>query len=156
MKISIRILTLVIFITSCNNLSTKENPTCDCCEKVYTNVDSALTCIIRHTDPTITTTENKLLLIAFVTRDLETNQKLGWNLLKDKDIIRKAKKAYILVVVDVNQQVLNGECVYDLRRPQNDEIIFVITNTAKCPFGQWSSKDKKEITLERLEVGIGP
>ena len=72
------------------------------------------------------------MLIAFVKKDVEANQKLGWGIINDPDIVIKAKRYYALVILDANQYgILNEECSYnipDILQEHLDKTVFIITN----------------------------
>jgi len=131
-----------------------------CCDKTYTNVDSAINCLNLTVDGNGTSADERLLLIAFVNKDVEANQKLGWNIIKDTDIVKTAKRNYALVILNANQyKILNEECSYNIAetlKKHQDKTLFVIANQALCRFGDWTLDDNKESIIERLQVGDGP
>jgi hypothetical protein len=80
---------LLILLTSCNSAaSDNENASV-----MFTNVDSALNNCKQSK-------EYKSLLFALVTKDVDSKQKLGWEILGDKDVIATAKKDYILIIIE--------------------------------------------------------
>jgi len=106
MKNTFFLLTLSFVLTNCS--TTDKNKVGTCCDKTYTNVDNAIKCLSNTNDGNGTTADERLLLIAFVHKDIEANQKLGWDIIKDKDIIRIAKRNYALVITDVDQYKIPG------------------------------------------------
>lgn len=158
MKKTLYFLSLFFILTNCGLNSNDKVGTC--CDKPYTNVDSAINCFSRTVDGNRTTTDERLILIAFVHKDLEANQKLGWDIIKDPDIVKTAKRNYSLVILDANQyKILNEDCSYNIAETiekNQDKIFFVITNQALCVFGDWTLDDDKESIIERLGVGSGP
>lgn len=143
-------------MTSCIDVTTKERPVCVCCEKVYTNVDSALSCIENKQDMK-SKGGDRFLLIAFVNKDLKAYQKLGWDILKDQDIIKTVKKDYLLVILDTAQiNILNKKYSIEIPEYDNNETLFVMSNSALYAFGSWTFKDKKESIIYWLEIGDGP
>ncbi len=157
-KKKIYLFSLSFILTNCVNISNDKVGTC--CDKIYTNIDSAINCLSRTKDGNGTTTDERFLLIAFVEKDLEVNQKLGWDIIKDPDIVKTVKKNYALVILDANQyKILNDDCSYNIAEiieKTHDRTIFVIINQALCVFGDWTLNDDKESIIERLQVGNGP
>ncbi len=154
MKFFFYLFSLSFILTNCGNNS--KDKIGNCCDNTYTNVDSAIHCFNRTgNDP-----DNRLLLIAFVDKDLEASQKLGWGIIKDPDIVKIAKRNYALVIVDVNEyQILDKECSYNISeifKKQKSKTLFIIANQALCVFGKWTLDDDKESIIERLMVGDGP
>jgi hypothetical protein len=158
MKKLFYILTLLIVLTNCKN--TDENKVAACCDKTYTNADDALNCFSRTNDGKGTSADERLLLIAFVNKDVEANQKLGWNLIRDPEIIKEAKRKYALVIADVNQfKIPDNDCAsYMLEsiRKNSGKPFFVIANQAQCWCGEWTPDDGKEGIIQRLGEGNGP
>lgn len=150
---------LSFILISCGLLPTS-NKVCTCCDTTYTNIDSAIDCLSRTVDGKGTTADNRLLLIAFVDKDVEANQKLGWDIIKYPDVIKTAKRKYALVILDVSQhKTLYNKC--DSYNAENfkkyeGKTFFVITNQALCIFGDWTFSDDRETIIERLNVGNGP
>jgi hypothetical protein len=107
-----------------------------------------------------TKAEEKLLLIAFVTQNLEANQRLGWKIINDNDIINKAKKKYDLVILDINNyKIPNNGCASNIKKDiekNRGENFFVIANRSQCWFSTWKISDKKQSVIEKLGVGNGP
>jgi len=105
-----------------------------------------------------TTADERLLLIAFVHKEVEANQKLGWDIIKDPEIVKTAKRNYALVILDVKQhKILNDECTsYTIEDFKKNKTVFVIANQALCSFGYFTLDDEKESIIERLQVGNGP
>ncbi|MBL7911306.1 MAG: hypothetical protein JNJ41_09660 [Bacteroidia bacterium] len=100
------------------------------------------------------------MLIAFVDKDLEANQKLGWNIIKDEEIINTAKRNYALVITDINKyKIPNNDCssyMTECFKNNSGKTFFVIANQAQCWCRDWTLEDKKESIIENLEVGNGP
>ncbi|MBL7896330.1 MAG: hypothetical protein JNK50_13620 [Bacteroidia bacterium] len=145
-------------LTNCGNNSHDKVGTC--CDKTYSNVDSAINCLSRTVDGNGTTADERLILIAFVDKDLGANQKLGWDIIKDPDIVKTAKRNYALVILDADQyKILNDDCsnnIAETIEKTHDKTIFVIANQALCVFGDWTLNDDKESIIDRLQVGNGP
>ena len=158
MKNIFHLLSLSLILTSCGLNSNDKIGIC--CDKTYTNVDSAINCLGRTVDYNGITSDSRLLLIAFVDKDLEANQMLGWNIIKDPDITKTAKRNYALVILDFNQnKILNNRCTsYTVEsfKKYKGKTFFVIANQALCVFGDWTLDDKKENIIERLQIGSGP
>ncbi len=158
MKNIFYLFSLSFILTSCGSNSNHKVGTC--CDKTYTNVDSALNCLSRTVDGNGTTADERLILIAFVHKDLEANQKLGWDIIKDPDIVKTAKRNYALVILDANQyKIVNADCsdnIAETLKKTHNKTIFVIANQALCVFGDWTLNDDKESIIDRLEVGTGP
>lgn len=158
MKKIFYLFSLYFILTNCGEKSNDKVGTC--CDKTYTKVDSAINCLNRTVDGNGTTADERLILIALVYKDLEENQKLGWDIIGDPDIVKTAKRNYALVILDANQyKILNDDCSFDITETiekTNDSTIFVIANQALCMFGDWTLNDDKESIIERLQVGNGP
>lgn len=158
MKKIFYLFSLSFILTKCGNNSNDKVGTCY--DKTYTNVDSAINCLSRNVDGNGTTADERLILIAFVEKDLEANQKLGWDIIKDPDIVKTAKRNYTLVILDANQyKILNDDCsnnIAETIEKTHDKTIFVIANQALCVFGDWTLNDDKKGIIERLQVGNGP
>jgi hypothetical protein len=160
MEIKTTFYTLIIFLVLTNCNSVDKNAIGICCDKTYTNVDDALKCLSQTNDGNGTTTDERLLLIAFVDKDVEANQKLGWDIIKDQDIIKEAKRKYALVIVDVNQyKIPDNDCAFymvESIRKNSGKTFFVIANQLQCWFGDWTLADNKESVIQDLGVGNGP
>lgn len=159
MKKYFHILILFFVLTSCGIMTSHKKTACNCCDKSYTNIDSAMNCILQTPD-TLTTADDRLFLIAFVNKDVEANQKLGWNILKDPDIINTARRNYLLIILDVNQiKILKDQTTPELIekiKGHKEPLFFVIANQALYPFADWTINEKKDFIIGRLEVGNGP
>lgn len=146
---------LILFFafTSCGILTSQKKTVCNCCDKTYTNIDSALTC---GADP-----ENyKLFLFALVSSDIQASQKLGWNILKEQEIINVAKRDYVLIVIDPNKIDLskenNSKEFLDIIKQHKNETYFVVTNRAFYPFREFSLQTDKDKIINDLSLGDGP
>jgi hypothetical protein len=144
--------------TGCIRSSSK-NKVCSCCTATFTSIDSARYCI-KQTPILGTSADPRLFLIAFVKKDLVTNQKAGWNILKDQDIVNVAKRNYVLLILDPKEFKISHrkdapEMVEKMKHCQED-IFFVIANQALWPYSEWQMSEKKNIIIDRLHVGSGP
>ena len=159
MKKTFYISILFITLTSCGILTSDKKAVCNCCDKTYTSIDSAQNCVLGTPDTT-TTAEDRLLLFAFVNKDVEANQNLGWNIIKDQEIIDAAKKKYLLIILDVNKiKIPNGQNApefLEIINSHKDNMFFVMTNQALYPIGNWTIDEKKDQILGALHVGAGP
>lgn len=131
-----------------------------CCDESYSSIDNALACYSHTNDGNGTSSDERLFLLAFVNKNIETNQKLGWNIIKDQDIINVAKQNYLLITLDVNHfKIPEGQNAPELMETINsnkDSLFFVIVNSALHPFADWNSKEQKDIIIDRLQIGNGP
>jgi hypothetical protein len=159
MKITTLLFALIVLVTGCVSKTSQKDSACNCCAKAYSNLDSAANCILQTPDST-TTAEYRLFLFAFVSKDIQANQQIGWDILIDKDIIDIAKKRYLLVIQDPTAfKFLKQQMTPELNKLINnlqDKPHFVIANQSLYPFADWKSDEKKEIIIDRLEVGDGP
>ena len=150
---------IILFTLASCGMHEHKYEVCNCCQKTYTNIDSAMKCILQTRDNS-TTADERLFLIAFVSKDVEANQKLGWNIIKDQDVVNIAKQNYLLITVDVNNiQIPKNQRVSELKeiiKKHKEEFFFVITNQALYPFADWTISEKKEIIVGRLRIGNGP
>ncbi len=160
MKTTFYISILLLALTNCGVKTSDKNTFCACCDKTYTNVDDALKCLNTTVDGNGTTADERLILIAYANKDLETNQKLGWGIIKDQDIVKTAKRNYALVILDADQyKILNDSCTNDKHedlKKYKGKTFFIIANRALCVFGHWTLDDKKDDIIYRLEIGNGP
>ena len=158
MKNTLYILTIFLGLTSCN--SADEYKVGTCCDKTYTNVEDATKCLSQTNDGNGTTIDDRLLLIAFVDKDLEANRKLGWDIIKDPEIIREAKRKYALVIVDRNQyKIPDNDCrspIAERIEKNSGKTFFIIANPEQCWFGDWTLEDDKDLIIQKLGIGIGP
>ena len=145
-------------MTNCN--SADEYKVGTCCDKTYTNVDDAIKCLSQTNDGKGTTIDERLLLIAFVYKYIEANRKLGWDIIKDPEIIREAKRKYALVIVDRNQyKIPDNDCrspIAERIEKNSGKTFFIIANPEQCWFGDWSLEDDKDWIIQQLANGIGP
>lgn len=143
---------IILFsLTSCNDFPT--NVSCECCEQTFTSIDSALKC---GSNPA----HYKSLLFAFVSSDIETNQKKGWTILKDPHIIEIAKRDYILIIVDSKRinlpQDKDTKEFQNIINQQGHETFFVVTNRVLYPFRDFTLKTDKDKIIGDLGLGEGP
>lgn len=132
---------------------------CKCCDRTYVSVDAAIKCFLL-TVPSQSTADERLLLIAFVAKDLKLNQDLGWSILKDRQLIDAAKRKYALVIVDSEPfKKANSQCpaeLIDIINMQNGKPSFVIVNQALYPFAHWTAGANKAYVMSKLVNGNGP
>ncbi|MES2654811.1 MAG: hypothetical protein V4620_04430 [Bacteroidota bacterium] len=150
MKTLIYIITGVFFLlTACTTTQTKDN----CNNRVYYSIDSALNC---GSDPKY----YKSFLFALVSKDMESNKKLGWDILKDKDIIEIAKRDYVLIIIDPSDIKLNHDSIpnefADIIKQKREDTYFVVTNRVFYPFRQFYLSENKERIINELGLGEGP
>ncbi|MES2382004.1 MAG: hypothetical protein V4538_13240 [Bacteroidota bacterium] len=150
MKTLIYIITGVFFLlTACTTTQTKDN----CNNRVYYTIDSALNC---GNYPK----KYKSFLFALVSKDIETNKKLGWDILKDKDIIEIAKRDYVLIIIDPSDIKLNHDSIPNefagIVKQARQETYFVVTNRVLYPFRQFYLSENKERIINELGLGEGP
>lgn len=158
MKNLVYLLFILLFQINCNFNSDKKVGIKS--YKTFINIDSATTYLRKTTDVNRTIADDRLLLIAFVNRELAKNQKLGWQIIEDSDISKMAKKKYTLVILGVSEcKELGDEYALKIeevfKNPDNN-LYFVITNQALSVFGEWTPQDEKESIIEKLQVGSGP
>ncbi|WP_345049716.1 hypothetical protein [Hymenobacter glaciei] len=127
---------------------------CNCCATTYTSVGSAQNCL-SETAPYKSTADERLILIAFVTKDIKANQELGWNIINDQAIIQLAKRKYLLVTLDVNGFQSPPELLGLIKKHKNRPF-FVIVNQALYPFAEWTTVENKDFIISRLVNGNGP
>lgn len=141
---------LLVLQASCN---TSTNSDTDNTSVTFNNVDSALNYCKK-------TREYKSLLFAFVTKDIEKNQNLGWAILGDKDVIATAKKDYVLIIIDPTKITIpkNSDTkeFLDILNMDKEDPYFVVTNHVFYPFRQFTLKTDKETIIDELRVGEGP
>jgi hypothetical protein len=157
---NIKIIIVVILIaTGCGVASPKKPSVCKCCGNTYTSIDSAMKCVLQMPEKQ-TTVDERLLLFAFVSSNVEANQKLGWNIIKEQEIVNVAKQNYLLITLDVNQiEFPKGKSapeLIDKIKKHKDQTFFVITNQALYPFAEWTIDEDKNVIIDRLRVGDGP
>lgn len=149
---------MAFFLSACANSQSKRS-SCLCCDKSFTSIEWAQKCIDQNP---ITPQEDdpRLFLIAFVKHDLQTAQKMGWEIIKDTDILQVAKEKYLLIILDSNYfNVPNGrdsELWKQIIQNKHSELFFVITNQVLYPFSSWDSNEEKKMILDRLNIGNGP
>ncbi len=141
---------LFIALTSCNSSTSSDS---NSNTKTFTDIDSALKYCTE-------TKEYKSLLFALVSKDIENSQKLGWAILGNTDIIKTAKKNYVLIIIDPAKIVLpkNSDTkeFEDIIKSKNESPFFVVTNHVFYPFRQFSLKTDKETIIDELNIGEGP
>jgi hypothetical protein len=148
-QLTIYILLLLFLQTSCNST----NSDTDNASATFTNIDSALN-YCKHSS------EYKSLLFAFVTKDIDSNQKLGWAILGDKDVIATAKNDYVLIIIDPTKIVLPNNSdtqeFHEILKMNKEYPYFVVTNHVFYPFRQFTLKTDKEKIIDELRIGEGP
>ena len=141
---------LFIALASCNSST---NPDTSNSSKTFTNIDSALKYCTEIK-------EYKSLLFALVSKDIENRQKLGWTILGDNDIIKTAKKNYVLIIIDPTKIVLPANSdtkeFQDIIKSKKESPFFVVTNHVFYPFRQFTLKTDKDIIIDDLNIGEGP
>ena len=133
----------IIFFTSCH--PKKKEKVGICCEKTYANVDDAWECF-SQTASTENTHDDRVLLVAFVDKNLEKNQNLGWNIIKDPEIIKEAKRKYALVIIDKSEtkNFPNERLVQSVKehfKQNSEKPIFFGINSLKHHFNEWTLDD---------------
>jgi hypothetical protein len=106
-------------------------------------------------DPAKSTSDDRLLLIAFVTKDIKVKQEAGWNIIGDQQIIKLAKQKYLLITLDENKFQGPSELLTLIRKHKNRPF-FVIVNQALYPFADWAPDENKDYIISRLSNGNGP
>ena len=137
-------------------------PYCSCCESAYTSLDSARACCARNAHSA--DSASRWFLIAIVNKDLEANQKLGWNIIKDQDIIDCAKRNdYLLIITSKEKLGLPRDTAYLTRYYEvftghkTEDIFFFTTVTEDLhPHWHWGANEKKDLILDYLAVKGGP
>ena len=149
------IFTLFLTLISCR--TTDREQVGECCDKTYDNLNEAIKCFSQTSNGNL---DERLLLIAFVNKDLEVNQKLGWNIIKDSEIVKVAKRNYALVITDINEYKIPtedcGNSIQDCIKKNSGKTFFIITNKAQCMFSDWTIEDSKQSIIDKLEIGNGP
>jgi hypothetical protein len=159
MKLTFYILISIFFLTGCAAKTSHKSSACNCCVNSYSSLESATNCISQTLDGAATT-DKRLLLFAFVSKDVQSNQKIGWNIIKDQDIIDIAKEKYLLIIQDANdinflERQMDPELISKIKAPKGQPY-FLITNQSLYPFADWTSDETKDIIIDRLQVGDGP
>jgi hypothetical protein len=125
----------------------------DSANATFTNIDSALNYCKQSS-------KYKSLLFAFVKKDIDSNQKLGWAILGDKDVIATAKRDYVLIIIDPTKISLannsNSKEFHDILKMDKDYPYFVVTNHVFYPFRQFTLKTDKKTIIDELRIGEGP
>lgn len=139
--------------TSCGLKNHDEHGKDNCSDQIFTNIDSALSCDADSKN-------YKSLLFEFVSKDIEKYKKLGWSVLKDKDIIKTAKRDYVLIVIDQSRINLTShnmpQELISIIKKQKNEPYFVVTNRAFYPFREFDLSVDKEKIIDDLSIGEGP
>lgn len=152
------LLFIVLMTVSCAN-NNANYEACHCCQSTYSTIDSAFTCI--SANPIMnSTSDNRLLLFAFVNGEIKANQEKGWNIITDEEIVQIARRDYLLITIDKNS-VLNPKNnlppeFISVIKYYNEDLFYVITNQALYPFADWTADEDKDIIVDRLRVGNGP
>lgn len=148
---SICCVVLIISLASCK--SSTDSYTSNDDTKTFTNIDSALIYCKEIK-------AYKSLLFAMVSKDIENSQKLGWSILGDNDVIKTAKKSYVLIIIDPTKIVLpqNNDTkeFQDIIKNKKESPYFVVANHVFYPFRQFTLKTGKEKIIEDLNIGEGP
>ena len=141
---------LFIALTSCNNYTVSDT---NSNTRTFTNIDSALKYCTEIK-------EYKSLLFALVSWDIENSQKLGWTILGDNDIIKAAKRDYVLIIIDPAKITLtknnDAKEFEDIIKSKKESPFFVVTNHVFYPFRQFTLKTDKEKIIDDLNIGEGP
>ena len=99
-------------------------------------------------------------MFAFVSSDVEKNQKKGWTILNDPDIIEIAKRDYVLIILDVNKINLPPDMetkeFQEVINSQGEETFFVVTNRVLYPFRDFTLNTNKDKIISDLGLGEGP
>ncbi|TGE28214.1 hypothetical protein [Hymenobacter metallicola] len=159
MKRLIYFLIFTICLHNCGVISVGQNKPCTCCEKTYTSVESAQKCISLNPNNR-RTVDNRLVLLAIVTKEVQKNQELGWRILQDEKIITQAQRKYLLVTMSTAAaRTLAGKSNTELQEiitGYKGENCFIIVNQALYPFGSWSAGEDRKRIVGMLGVGNGP
>ena len=95
-----------------------------------------------------------------MTKDVESNQKLGWAVLGDNDVIATAKKDYVLIIIDPTKIALPNNSdtkeFHEILKMDKEYPYFVVTNHVFYPFRQFTLKTDKETIIDKLRIGEGP
>lgn len=151
---------ILIIYTSITGCANKKPLICDCCEKSFKEISDANNCIKQHPIDG-TSYDNRLFLIAFVSKDVETQQNSSWNIINDKDIVIEAMKDYLLIILDANdlsqfKEKNAKELIETINRHKNESLFFVVTNQELYPFRDWKIDENNELIIDRLKLGNGP
>lgn len=153
MKITFHIIILLFACTSCGVLTSDKKTVCNCCDKSFTNLDSAINCLVK-TPESKTSAEQRHFLFAFVNKDVKKYQELGWKIIDDKDIVSIAKERYLLIIQDINNiaipKHLDASMLLEKIKDLKNEPYFVIANQALYPFSAWTITENKDFIIERL------
>ncbi len=159
MKDIFNLFIILFTLTSCCFKTSTQTKICECCNVTYSNIDSAINCIL-HNPIKQSSVDERLFLIAFVHKDKLANQKSGWNILKDQDVVNIAKQKYLLIIINVaeiqNSKVQRPPELDEIISRHYEELFFVITNQMLYPFADWTNSEKKNTIIERLHIGNGP
>lgn len=148
-------LSLSLILTNCGFNTNEEVGTC--CEKSYTNIDSALICLRQSVDGHGTAADERVLLIAFVNKGLVAKQELGWDIINDPEIRKIAKRNYALIILSTNQDsILNRSCTSEKLKTCTGKNFFTIANQALCMSNAWTMEDNKNDIINKIHIGNGP
>lgn len=157
-KSSMRLLSFLFFASFIIGCVDKKASVCNCCAESYSDIDSAMNCIDKYPIDG-TSADERMLLLAFTSKE-EGSRPISWNIINDPEIIKVAKRNYLMVVLNVNdlsQMVKdNNELIEVINSYEDESLFFVIVNQAYYPFGNWKNDDEKSAIIGALEVGNGP
>ena len=150
----------LFLITACSSGTTTQTKVCDCCNRTFTNIDSALICISNNPSKHSPIDERQFL-IAFVHSYNPAYQNPGWNILSDQDIMNIAKQNYLLIILNVKdihkfKVKPQPELMQIMTKHVEDDSFFVITNQMLYPVADWTNLENKSTIIDRLKVGVGP
>ncbi|MBV1924357.1 MAG: hypothetical protein KUG68_10065, partial [Flavobacteriaceae bacterium] len=89
------------------------------------------------------------------------SNKNDWNIINDDEIISIGKRNYLLITLAKKEsEFLNkngtSELLDIIKTHQNEDLFFVVVNQALYPFANWNDKERKEVIIDKLEIGNGP
>lgn len=148
---------ILLGVTSCGLI--RKPKICDCCETTYISFKDVINCINKKAFSD-TGYDPRLFLFHFVDGNIKLKQNLGWKLLEDSELIKIAKRNYLLIILDKNNFNIPGnldktKLTKVIKNNENREF-FVISDSNLNIWSTWSMKDKKETIIEKLGVGNGP
>lgn len=141
----------MLFLIGCGNVNQPRQYAeleCNCCNKAYINIDSAVICAMES---------EKLLLFAFVESELEENGKKAWDILGDPEIIKMAKKDYVLLVLRPTETETYAEqCpdeLFERVKQLERSPSFIITNLGGYPLNHFDLTTDKNKAISFLQNG---